>query len=327
MIIDAYAHVFPESLIDAVAGVQSGAELQALKEQSAYLRHPEPRLVYMDAHGFDIQVLVLARPPVWLGMAPDDIHRLTVVANDAIAEFAAYRPDRFIGVGVLPMVDEFMMTELERMHTELGLRGVLIFSNIDGQPIDEPSMWPLYQRASELELPIWIHPQHAPLHPWIRRDLMDRMVAWPFDTTLAMIRLVLGGVLERFPNLRFITHHMGGMVPYYSKRIEAFANQMVGEYSKLGMADQSRQLTTPVLDQLRLFYNDSVSNGSPSALRCALDFFGSEHILFGTDFPFGPQHGELWPLEELETIQQAEVSEEDRENMLFRNAQRLLHLT
>ncbi|HVB54589.1 MAG TPA: hypothetical protein VNF24_10435 [Candidatus Acidoferrales bacterium] len=99
MIIDAYAHVFAESLIDAVAGVQSGAELQALKEQSAYHRYPEPRLVYTDEHGFDVQVLVLARPPVWLGMAPDDIHRLTVVANDAIAEFAASRPDRFIGVG------------------------------------------------------------------------------------------------------------------------------------------------------------------------------------------------------------------------------------
>jgi aminocarboxymuconate-semialdehyde decarboxylase len=281
----------------------------------------------MDAHGFDIQVLVLARPPVWLGMEPNDIHRLTVLANDSIAEFVAARPERFIGVGVLPMVDEFMVGELDRLHSQLGLRGVLIFSNVDGKPIDDKSMWPLYERASALDLPIWIHPQHAPLHSWIRQDLMDRMVAWPFDTTLAMIRLVLGGVLERFPNLRFITHHMGGMVPYYSKRIEAFAGQMVEEYSRLGMADQSPRLTVPVLDQLRLFYNDSVSNGSESALRCALDFFGSEHILFGTDFPFGPQRGELWPVEELETIQQAQIPQEDRENILFRNAQKLLRLT
>lgn len=327
MIIDAYAHVFPESLIESVAAVQSGAELRALREQSAYLRQPEPRLEFMDAHGFDIQVLVLARPPVWLGMEPNDIHRLTVLANDSIAEFVAARPERFIGVGVLPMVDEFMVGELDRLHSQLGLRGVLIFSNVDGKPIDDKSMWPLYERASALDLPIWIHPQHAPLHSWIRQDLMDRMVAWPFDTTLAMIRLVLGGVLERFPNLRFITHHMGGMVPYYSKRIEAFAGQMVEEYSRLGMADQSPRLTVPVLDQLRLFYNDSVSNGSESALRCALDFFGSEHILFGTDFPFGPQRGELWPVEELETIQQAQIPQEDRENILFRNAQKLLRLT
>ncbi|HVB14542.1 MAG TPA: amidohydrolase family protein [Candidatus Dormibacteraeota bacterium] len=327
MIIDAYAHVFPERLIGAMAAVQTGAELQALKEQSAYLRTPEPRLTYMDAHGFDIQVLVLARPPVWLGLAPEDIHQLTVVANDCIAEYCSFQPDRFVGVGVLPMVDEFLMGELERIHSQLGLRGVLIFSNIEGKPVDDESMWPLYERANALELPIWIHPQHAPLHPWIRRDLMDRMVAWPFDTTLAMIRLVLGGVMERYPNLRVITHHMGGMVPYYAKRIESFADQMVPEYSRLGMADPSAHLTTPVIDQLRRFYNDSVSNGSASALRCALDFFGSEHILFGTDFPFGPQRGELWPVEELETIQQADIPESDRENILFRNAERLLHLS
>ena len=326
MIIDAYAHVFPESLIAAVGEVRTGAELQALKEQSPYLRDPSPRLNYMDKQGFDIQVLVLARPPVWLGMEREDIHRLTVVANDAIAEFVSFNPERFIGVGVLPVVDDFMMGELERLHAQLGLRGVLIFSNIEGKPVDDESMWPLYERASALDLPIWIHPQHAQLYPWIRRDLMDRMVAWPFDTTVAMIRLVLGGVLDRYPNLKFVTHHMGGMVPYYAKRIEAFADQMVPEYSRLGMADQSPHLSSPAIDQFKRFYNDSVSNGSPAALRCALDFFGSEHILFGTDFPFGPQGGELWPVEELETIQNAGLSDADRDNILYRNAQRLLHL-
>ncbi len=327
MIIDAYAHVFPEPLVAAVGEVRTGPELQGLKEQTAYLRDPAPRVTYMDQHGFDIQVLVLARPPVWLGMEREDIHRLTVVANDSIAEFVSFRPDRFIGVGVLPVVDEFMMSELERLHSKLGLRGVLIFSNIEGKPVDDESMWPLYERASALDLPIWIHPQHAPLHPWIRRDLLDRMVAWPFDTTLAMIRLVLGGVMDRYPNLKVVTHHMGGMVPYYAKRIEAFADQMVAEYSRLGMADQSPRLTTPVIDQLQRFYNDTVSNGSPAALRCALDFFGSEHILFGTDFPFGPQGGELWPVEELETIQQADISDADKDNILCHNAERLLHLS
>ena len=128
-----------------------------------------------------------------------DIHRLTRVANDSIAEFVALQPDRFIGVGVLPVVDDVMMEEFERIHGELGLKGVLIFSNIEGKPLDDESMWPLYERAAELDFPIWIHPQHANYYPWIRKDVLDRVLAWPFDTSLAMARLVYGGVFEKHP--------------------------------------------------------------------------------------------------------------------------------
>ncbi|HVA22733.1 MAG TPA: amidohydrolase family protein [Candidatus Micrarchaeia archaeon] len=326
MIIDAYAHVFPDPLIDALLAVRPSQELAGLRQQSPHLRDGDRRLAFMDRHGFDVQVLVLARPPVWLGLERSLVHRLTRVANDSIAQFCRTHPDRFLGVGVLPVVDDTMMEELERLRGELGLRGVLIFSNIEGLPVDDPSMWPLYARCAEVGLPIWIHPQHAPLHPWIRRDLLDRMVAWPFDTTVAMARLVLGGVFDRHPTLTVITHHMGGMVPYYGKRIEAFADDMVAEYSRLGMAEQSRRGGGRAIDHFRRFYNDSVSNGSASALRCALDFFGPDHILFGTDFPFGPEQGERWPLEELQVIREAQIPEDDRELILHRNAERLMGL-
>src|SRR5476651_1250838 len=108
MVIDAYAHVFPMRLIDALAEVSAGAELGALRAQSSYLYDDVRRVAYMDANGFDVQVLVLARPPVWLGMERHDVHRLTRVANDSIAEFAGRHPDRFIGVGVIPVVDDVM---------------------------------------------------------------------------------------------------------------------------------------------------------------------------------------------------------------------------
>ncbi len=324
MIIDAYAHVFPDPLIDALLAVRPSPELLGLRQQSPYLRDAERRLAYLDRVGIDRQVLVLARPPVWLGLPRTSVHRLTRIANDSIAGFCAAHPDRFIGVGVLPVVDEVMIQELERLRTELGLKGVLIFSNVEGQPVDDPSMWPLYARCEAVGLPIWIHPQHAPLHDWIRRDLLDRMVAWPFDTTLAMLRLVLGGVFDRHPGLKVVTHHMGGMVPYYASRIEAFADDMVEEYGRLGMAEPSRRGRGPVLAHLRRFYNDSVSNGSPAALRCALDFFGPGHILFGTDFPFGPDHGERWPVDELEVIRAADLPTADRERILAGNAVELL---
>ena len=327
MVIDAYSHVFPQRLIDALSDVKPSAELAALRAQSKHNFEHERRLAYMDQHGFDIQVLVLARPPVWLGMERADIHRLTRVANESIAEFAARRPDRFLGVGVLPVVDDTMMAEFERIHGELGLKGVLIFSNIEGKPLDDPSMWPLYERAAAVDFPIWIHPQHANYYPWIRKDVLDRVLAWPFDTSLAMARLVYGGVFERFPSIKFVTHHMGGMIPHFANRIAAFAETSAEEYAKLGLGGEAGpKLTGSALDHFRHFYNDCISNGSPEAVTVAVNFFGADHVLFGTDFPFGPDNGERWPLDELRTIKTMPMSEDDRARILYRNAQHLMKL-
>jgi aminocarboxymuconate-semialdehyde decarboxylase len=255
-----------------------------------------------------------------------DIHRLTRVANDSIAEFASGRPDRFVGVGVLPVVDDVMMEELERMHRELGLKGVLIFSNIEGKPLDDESMWPLYARAAELDFPIWIHPQHSSYYEWVKKDVLDRVLAWPFDTSVAMARLVYGGVFERHPNIKIVTHHMGGMIPYFAPRIAAFAESTAQEYAKLGLGASGPKLTGAPLDHFRKFYNDSISNGSPEMVGTALDFFGPDHILFGTDFPFGPDDGERWPLDELRNIKTMRLAEEDREKILHGNAEKLLKL-
>lgn len=326
MVIDAYSHVFPMPLIEALSKVKPSAELAALRAQSPHNFEVEPRIAYMDEHGFDVDVLILARPPVWLGMKPEDVHALTRVANDSIAEFAARRPDRFVGVGVLPLVDDVMMRELERVHGDLGLKGVLIFSNIEGKPLDDDSMWPLYQRAAELDFPIWIHPQHAPTHAWIRDDLMDRVLQWPFDTSLAMARLVYGGVFERYPNIKFVTHHMGGMIPYFAGRIAAFAESTAEEYAKLGLGRSRPKLSGEPLDHFRRFYNDCISNGSPQATRVAIEFFGVDHILFGTDFPFGPANGERWPVDELRNIRAMSMSEADRAKILHGNAEKLLKL-
>lgn len=327
MVIDSYAHVFPKALMDALEGVRPSSELAGLRQQSPHMWEHDRRIAYMDEHGFDMQVLVLARPPVWLGMERKDVHRLVPIANDAIAEYASARPDRFLGVGVLPVVDDVLMEEFERIHGELGLKGVLIFSNLEGKPVDDASMWPLYERAAELRFPIWIHPQHSNHYPWIRQEVLDRVLAWPFDTSLAMCRLVYSGVFERFPEIRFVTHHMGAMIPYFAARIDAFARNMAAEYARIGIGERiGPELTGPAIDHFRRFYNDCISNGSPAAVRMAIDFFGADHILFGTDFPFGPDDGESWPLDELRTIREMDLTGAERESILHGNAERLLRL-
>jgi aminocarboxymuconate-semialdehyde decarboxylase len=324
VIIDAYSHVCPEPLLDAIATRYPGAEAAALRKNT-YLFDGERRLRYMDRIGVDQQVLTLVRPPMWLGMPRPIVHELTRVANDSIAEMAAAWPDRFIPVGVLPVVDDEMLAEFGRLHNDLGVPGVLIFSNIEGLPLDDPSMWPLYEAAAAADVPIWIHPQHGHSYPWLKRDLVDRLFGWPFETTLAMSRLVFGGVLQRYPDLKFVTHHLGGMVPYYASRADAMS-QEIARYRDASLTEASEPLEGRPTDYFRKFYNDSMVNGSAAAMRCGLEFFGAERVMYGTDFPMGPNDGEDWPVEVLDTIRSLDLGAADLQLVLAGNLRRILRM-
>ena len=324
MIVDAYSHVCPERFLDAIEGLHPTAEAAALRKNS-YLFDADRRLRYMDRIGVDQQVLTLVRPPMWLGMPRPVIHKLTRVANDSIAELAASHPDRFIAVGVLPVVDDEMMAEFGRVRTELSVRGVLIFSNIEQLPLDHASMWPLYAEAAQHDVPIWIHPQHGHSYPWLKQDLLDRLFGWPFETTLAMSRLVFGGVLQRYPELKFVTHHLGGMVPYYASRADAMS-QEIARYREASLTEASEPLAGRPSEYFRKFYNDSMVNGSAAAMRCGLEFFGAERVMYGTDFPMGPHDGEEWPVEVLDTIRSLGLGEEDLNKLLGENLRRLMRL-
>ena len=319
MVVDAHSHVCPAELIDAIAAVRPGPEVEDLRSRP-YLFDWDARIRYMDEHEIDVQVLVLARPPMWLGLQPEEVHELARVANDAIARAAATHPDRFVGVAVLPIVDAAMLEEVERARTELGLRGVQIYSNVGGKPVDAEEMWPLYELAAREGLPIWIHPQHGPTHPWMAKDLVNRLFYWPFETSAAMARLVYGGVFERYPEIRFVTHHLGGMVPFYGARIASFTH-MVEQFAATGLTSSSSGAGGDAQATFSRFYADTAVSGSAAALRCGLDFFGADRVVFGTDFPF---EGEQVPAEILRSIRELDVPEDDRAKILGGNAARLL---
>jgi predicted TIM-barrel fold metal-dependent hydrolase len=324
VIVDAYSHVCPEGLLNAIEELHPTAEAAALRKNS-YLFDADRRLRYMDRIGVDQQVLTLVRPPMWLGMPRPVVHKLTRIANDSIAEMAARHPDRLIAVGVMPVVDDETMAEFSRLRDDLGIRGVLIFSNINGLPLDDASMWPLYAEAAAHDVPIWIHPQHGHSYPWLKQDLLDRLFGWPFETTLAMSRLVFGGVLQRYPDLKFVTHHLGGMVPFYASRADAMS-QEIARYREASLTAASEPLAGRPSDYFRKFYNDSMVNGSAAAMRCGLEFFGAQQVMYGTDFPMGPNDGEEWPVEVLDTIGSLGLGQTDLDNVLAGNVRRILRL-
>jgi aminocarboxymuconate-semialdehyde decarboxylase len=154
------------------------------------------------------------------------------------------------------------------------------------------------------------------------KDLVNRLFYWPFETSAAMARIVFGGVFDRHPDLAFVTHHLGGMVPFYGSRIESFG-AMVAEFARTGLTTASAEDNDRSAAAFRRFYADTAVSGSPIALRCGVDFFGADHVVFGTDFPF---EGERVPAEILRTVRELDVSEGERAEILGGNVTRLLGL-
>jgi aminocarboxymuconate-semialdehyde decarboxylase len=281
-IIDAYTHAlterFYETLVDEFG-------FQGLTGDPSFLWDMERRLDHMDEFGVDKQVLTLALPPLWRGMDDETALELTRLANDELRQVVDDHPDRFVAVGTVPKASEGFVAEFDRCIEELGMAGVQIFSNVDGQPLDRPRFHPLFECAERHDVPLWMHPQLHEWYDWASEYMDHRLFGWPFDTTLALSRLVFGGVVERY-DFDLLAHHGGGMVPFYAGRIDSFYQSRL-DYPENYADTDLPTFEQPVSDQFRGFYADTAVSGSLAAHECLCGFFG-DHAVFGTDYPFGP---------------------------------------
>jgi aminocarboxymuconate-semialdehyde decarboxylase len=153
-----------------------------------------------------------------------------------------------------------------------------------------------------------------------------QVLGWPFETSVAMARMVFSGLLERLPGLRIITHHCGGMLPYFAGRAETLWAQLGSRSVDGSEAQVLKRLSKPPLEYFKMFYGDTVLGGSASALRCGLDFFGTDHIVFASDCPFDPEHGPMFIREGIRSIESLNLSEQDTDKLYFGNALKLLRL-
>jgi len=193
---------------------------------------------------------------------------------------------------------------------------------MSGEPLDSPAFLPFYEKMAKYNLPIWIHPTHWEYYRWIHDYRLIQIFGWPFDTSLAMARLVFGGILQRYPDLKFIIHHLGGMIPYFSERITGFYEDDPHVYGALF----PYELQKPPIKYFKMMYADTVVNGSISALKCGYSFYGPEHVVFATDHPFGPEKGERWTREILKSVRTLEIPPEDKQKIFEDNARRILKL-
>lgn len=313
LIIDGFTHILPKPFAEEFSLLHPTDELRELIALP-HLSDIEMRIRVMDKYKIDKQVLTLARPTIWMNIPSNIVLKMTRKANDAVAKAAKQFPDRFIVVGTLPIPSEEFMPEFDRCIDELDMAGIQIFSNIDGRNLDDMEFRPFFAKANSTRTPIWLHPQLQA--EWSQQFLLDKIFGWPFDTTMAMARLVFSGIMEEYPDLRIVTHHMGGMVPYFSYRIKDIYDARE-QFPRSNFAFLSKD---PV-EYFREFYADTVLNGSPHAFECGYKFFSSEHIIFATDFPYGPGKGEHWIKETLHQVNASRLSRTKKDHILGENLQ------
>jgi predicted TIM-barrel fold metal-dependent hydrolase len=260
----------------------------------------------MAAAGIDQAILSII-PPAVDGLAPADAKAVATASNDALAELSSNHAGRFRALATLPAVDPDAAAAELRRAAGLGLRGGVLLTNVRGARLDEERFRQIFETACELDVPIVLHPT-TPSHPepFVEYGLMTT-VGFIVETTLCVLRLVFSGLFERTPELRLVVPHVGAAIPYLLGRIE---------YEAERYQTGAQTLTAPVGEHLRRLYLDSVS-GWPPAIRLALDAFGEDHILFGTDAPF-------WERERgIDAIEQTHLEADQLEKVLSGNAQRL----
>jgi len=330
MKIDIYAHIIPPKIKDLI--FEGGKGSFALKEHlSNYptLFDLDHRFRIMDKYPDVIQVITLSGVSVDEVALPKEAAVLAQKVNDEMAELVRKYPDRFtVGVATVSTRDiDSALKELDRAFNQLNLRGLQLRIPINRKPVDHSDFFPIYEKMCQYNLPIWWHPEGRVDLPNYEGESESKYWIWhlwglPFETTVSMTRLIFGGVLNKYPNLKIITHHCGAMVPFFADRIRNHYNFLEMRNKK----DFHHGLTEHPVEYFRKFYNDTAIVGNPSALMCAYDFFGPDRLLFGTDVPFDPTLGDYGTGQTIKAVEQMNISDTDKKKIFEDNARKLLRL-
>ena len=332
--IDVFPHILPRRYFDRMLAVAPpGLALQKRMSGIPVLVDVDLRFRIMDRYEGYVQVLTLANPPIEVVGGPDVSPDLARLANDEMATLVERHPDRFPAfVASLPMNHpDAALREIDRAIDTLGATGVQIFSNVAGRPLDGHEYRPLFARMAERDLPIWLHPARpASVSDYAgeARSKYDLWWAfgWPYETSVAMGRLVFSWLFDRHPELKIITHHMGAMIPFCAGRVGGGLDQLGTRSDDPDDAAALGRLARRPIDYFRLFYGDTALFGAWHAMESGLAFFGAERVLFGTDMPFDPEKGPGFIRDTIAAMEKMRATDAERIAIYEGNARRLLRL-
>ncbi len=328
MIIDIYTHLAPRSFLDrmVVLAPKLGNivnRLLAVKPISDL----DVRFRDMDSVPDYRQLISLPNPSLEEIGPAETGGELARIANDEMAELCRKYPDRFVGFAAAVHLGDVdaAIREAERAVKQLGAKGVLIYNHVAGLPLDDKRFRPFFAKMAELQRPIWLHPTRTAAVKDYAAEEKSRFemwwcFGWPYDTSVAMTRLVFDGLFDRHPDLEIITHHCGGMIPFFDGRVGPGLEVLGARTSDEDYSQVLSSLKRPHMDYFKLFYGDTAMFGATTGVKCGLDFFGPSKIVFATDAPLGPIKKTYDGLAAMDLLK------EDRDAIFYGNAARLLRL-
>lgn len=272
----------------------------------------EDRLRDMKRYGIDLQVLTLTTP----GVERETVKRgtkLARISNDEYGDIIEKYRDRFTALATLPMQDPTQsVEELERAVKDRGLRGAMIFSNVNGRPLDSPEFVPIYEKAASLDVPLFIHPT-SPINSTYMEDYrLVPILGFGVDTSLAILRLVFSGFLEKLPKLKLVATHTGGVFPYLRGRVE------IGYKA---YPECKVKLKNPPSTYLRKIWLDTVCYDE-DVMMSSLAYVGEDKMLLGTDYPH-----QITDIENaVGRVNHLKIKESAKEKIKGENAMNLLKL-
>jgi aminocarboxymuconate-semialdehyde decarboxylase len=325
-VIDFHSHYYPPKYMQALQSGQSSVRVSIDTDGNPNIHYPGDYNIAVRGHrdiayrqgvldelGVAMQVLTLTTPGTHVE-TPANAVKLASLVNDEFREAVEARGRHFTSLATLPLNDPpASARELDRATGQLGMRGAMLFSNVNGVALSDKRFWPLYEIANDRGAVLYIHPEHpvgveAMLDYWLMP-----LCGFLFDTTLAAASLVFSGVVERYPRINWALCHLGGTIPYLAERLDRGFKAF-----KDCRANIDREPST----YLKNFYYDTV-NFNQGALKLAIDFAGADHILAGSDYPH--QIGSISSM--LDAIRRLPISENERAGIFGGNAARLLGLT
>jgi len=282
---------------------------------------PARRTSDLEKEGADAQVISPMPELLSYWFTPEDGLEMSRYLNEYILKIVQADPDRFHGLGMVPMQDPDLAAKELTNVKEMGLAGVELGSNILGKSLGEPQFLPFFQEVERLGLSVFVHALHPTfMNRIVGPENLDNPIGFPMDTGLTIASMITGGVLERYPSLRLAFSHGGGTFPFFLPRLN---HNWSGTWNDEPPGGEGRRPLEKLLakspaEYARMLYYDTLLFDH-RAIRYLIDMMGSSQILVGTDYPFIQREQPL-----TKTLRSMDLSNEDWEAITWQNCLRFL---